>query len=80
MISRFLGPLVVAAVVILAGSSGTPAFADNTAAMYHQIALITVPRGVRLRNVESFRCLVITDPSVVGLCPMWNFTKLMSRG
>src|SRR5256712_7135366 len=43
MNSRFLGPLVVAAVVILAGSSGTPAFADNTAATYHQIALITVP-------------------------------------
>jgi len=43
MNARFLSPLVVAAVVMLAGSSGTPALADNTAATYHQIALITVP-------------------------------------
>src|SRR5437879_6677824 len=42
MNARFLSPLVVAAVV-LAGSPGTPALADNTAATYHQIALITVP-------------------------------------
>src|SRR2546427_13181970 len=43
MNARFLSPLVVAAVVMLAGSPGTPALADNTAATYHQIALITVP-------------------------------------
>src|SRR2546428_5545564 len=43
MNTRLLGPLVVAAAVILAGSSARPALADNTAATYHQIALITVP-------------------------------------
>src|SRR3989442_7314400 len=43
MSTRFLSPLVVAAVVVLAGSSATPAFADNTAPTYHQIALIAVP-------------------------------------
>jgi len=43
MNTRLLGPLVVAAVVILAGSSARPALADNTAATYHQIALISIP-------------------------------------
>ena len=36
-----LRPLVVAAALALTGSSGTPALADNTAATYHRIALIT---------------------------------------
>jgi hypothetical protein len=48
MNTRLLGPLVVAAVVILAGSRGTPALADNTAATYHQIALISVPGNALL--------------------------------
>src|SRR5437660_161650 len=43
MNTRLLGPLVVAAAVILAGSSARPALADNTAATYHQIALISIP-------------------------------------
>src|SRR5438309_10038200 len=43
MSTRLLGPLVVAAAVILAGSSARPALADNTAATYHQIALISIP-------------------------------------
>src|SRR5437870_1997858 len=43
MSTRLLGPLVVAAVVTLAGSSARPALADNTAATYHQIALISIP-------------------------------------
>src|SRR5438128_4355814 len=43
MNTRLLGPLVVAAAVILAGSSARPALADNPAATYHQIALISIP-------------------------------------
>src|SRR5437868_12867730 len=42
---RSLGLLVVAAVVALTGSSATPAFADNTAATYHQVAFIDLPAG-----------------------------------
>src|SRR5437016_3475775 len=45
MNSRFLGLLVVAAVVALTGSSATPAFADNTANTYHQSAFIDLPTG-----------------------------------
>src|SRR6266568_8134265 len=41
MKTRFLGPLVVGAVLVLVGSSATPVAADNTAATYQQIALIT---------------------------------------
>src|SRR5207244_1659496 len=41
--TKFLGPLVVPAVLVLAGSSATPASADNSAPTYHRIALITVP-------------------------------------
>src|SRR5256885_7128089 len=53
MNSRFLGPLVVAAVVALAGSSATPAFADNTAATYHQSAFIDLPAGsIPLRSFD----------------------------
>src|SRR2546425_9680286 len=40
---RLLGPLVVAAAVILVGSPARPALADNTAATYHQITLISIP-------------------------------------
>ncbi len=43
MKTKLLGPLVVAAVLVLAGSSATPASADNPAPTYHQIALIPVP-------------------------------------
>src|SRR5437879_13253987 len=43
MKTKFLGPLVVAAVLVLAGTSATPASADNSAPTYHRIALITVP-------------------------------------
>src|SRR5438874_8868354 len=43
MKTKSLGPLVVAAVLMLAGSSATPASADNSAPTYHQTALITVP-------------------------------------
>src|SRR5437588_7044716 len=45
MNSRFLGLLVVAAVVALTGSSATPAFADNTANTYHPSAFIDLPAG-----------------------------------
>src|SRR5438552_11775808 len=45
MNSKVLRPLVVAAALALTGSSGTPAFADNTAATYHQIAFIDLPVG-----------------------------------
>jgi DNA-binding beta-propeller fold protein YncE len=43
MNGKLVRPLVVAAALALTGSSGTPAFADNTAATYHQTALITIP-------------------------------------
>jgi DNA-binding beta-propeller fold protein YncE len=43
MNAKVLRPLVVAAALALTGSSGTPAFADNIAATYHPIALITIP-------------------------------------
>ncbi len=43
MKTKFLGPIVVAAVLVLASNSTTPASADNSAPTYHQIALITVP-------------------------------------
>src|SRR5438046_10605773 len=43
MKTKYLGPLVVAAVLVLAGSSATPASADDSASTYHRIALITVP-------------------------------------
>src|SRR5207249_2626383 len=36
---------IVAAALILAGTSGTPAFADNTANTYHQSAFIDLPAG-----------------------------------
>ena len=45
MNAKVLRPLVVAAALALTGSSGTPAFADNTAATYHQIAFIDLPVG-----------------------------------
>jgi len=43
MKTKFLVPLIVAAVLVLAGGPAAPASADNTAATYHQIAIITVP-------------------------------------
>src|SRR3989441_10929512 len=43
MKTKFLGPLVVAAVLVLAGSSATPASADNSPPTHHRIALISVP-------------------------------------
>src|SRR3989442_9832634 len=48
------GPLIVAAVVAIAGGAATPAYADNTAATYHQIALITVPGDPLMRFDISF--------------------------
>ena len=45
MNGKVLRPLVVAAALALTGSSGTPAFADNTANPYHQIAFIDLPVG-----------------------------------
>src|SRR6058998_1105855 len=45
MNAKVLRPLVVAAALALTGSSGTPAFADNTAATYHQTAFIDLPAG-----------------------------------
>jgi len=47
-------PLVVAAALVLAGSSATPVSADNSAATYHQIALITVPGAPLTRFDISF--------------------------
>jgi hypothetical protein len=38
MNAKVLRPLVVAAALALTGSSGSPAFADNTANTYHQTA------------------------------------------
>jgi len=38
--TRF-GPLIVAAVLVLGGSSGAPALADNTANTYHRVTVIT---------------------------------------
>ena len=43
MKSNILPAFIVAAALVLAASSGSPALADNTANTYHQIALITVP-------------------------------------
>src|SRR5437660_7345412 len=45
MNAKVLRPLVVAAALALTGSSGTPAFADNTAAPYQQVAFIDLPSG-----------------------------------
>ena len=54
MKTKFLGPLVVAAVLVLAGSSATPASADNPAPTYHQIALITVPGAPLMSTTGDF--------------------------
>ncbi|HEV8469903.1 MAG TPA: cytochrome C nitrite reductase, partial [Candidatus Limnocylindria bacterium] len=43
MKTNILPAFIVAAALVLAAGSGSPALADNTAATYHQIALITVP-------------------------------------
>jgi DNA-binding beta-propeller fold protein YncE len=48
---KIFGPLIVAAALVLAGSSATAESTGSSAATYHQIALITVP-GAALKSFD----------------------------
>src|SRR6266700_1548588 len=56
-----------------------PPQAASNAMRRAQKALITAPRGAHAKKVESLRCLVIIDLSLVGPLPICSLIQLTDR-